>query len=387
MEGAGKMVDDEELRAAMAGRGLGTPATRAQIIENLISETYIHREGKELAPTAKAFSLITLLRGLGVTELASPELTGEWEYKLAQMERGVLSRDEFMGHITALTQEIVERAKRYESDTVPGDFATLATPCPKCGGMVKENYKKFACQACDWSAWKIVAGRQFEVEEMETLLSAGRVGPLTGFRNKMGRPFDAEVRLNDDKQPEFDFGQPREGDEAEAADFSGQTPLGICPKCGSHVFEGENAYVCERSQGANKSCDFRSGKVILQQAVAPEQMRKLLAEGKTDLLTGFVSARTRRAFSAFLVRDKAGKVGFEFEERPEGAKRAPRAPQPGRELGPHPKDNQPILVKSGRFGPYVQHGKLMASIPKERAPDQVTLAEAVALLAAKAAKG
>jgi len=129
MEGAGKLVDDEELRAAMAGRGLGTPATRAQIIENLISEVYMHREGRDLVPTAKAFSLITLLRGLGVTELASPELTGEWEYKLALLERGKISRDEFMGHITALAQDIVERAKRYESDTVPGDFATLSTPC------------------------------------------------------------------------------------------------------------------------------------------------------------------------------------------------------------------------------------------------------------------
>jgi DNA topoisomerase III len=111
----------------------------------------------------QGFSLITLLRGLGVKELTSPELTGGWEYKLAQMEHGRLSREEFMAHITGLTQEIVDRAKRYESDTVPGDFATLTTPCPKCGGVVKENYKKFACQSCDWSAWKIVAGRQFEV--------------------------------------------------------------------------------------------------------------------------------------------------------------------------------------------------------------------------------
>ncbi|MBI5330940.1 MAG: DNA topoisomerase III [Betaproteobacteria bacterium] len=386
MEGAGKMVDDEELRAAMAGRGLGTPATRAQIIENLISEVYLHREGKELVPTAKAFSLITLLRGLGVTELASPELTGEWEYKLAQMERGQLSRPEFMGHITALTQDIVERAKRYESDTVPGDFATLAVPCPKCGGVVKENYKKFACQACEWSAWKIVASRQFEVAEMEALMRDGRIGPLTGFRNKMGRPFDAEIRLNDDKQPEFDFGQPREGEEAEAVDFSAKEALGVCPKCGGHVYDHGTSYVCERSVGPAKSCDFRSGQMILQQAVEPAQMRKLLAEGKTDLLTGFVSARTRRKFSAFLVRDPAGKVGFEFEVREEGSKRAPRAAQPGRELGAHPKDGKPIQVKSGRFGPYVQHGKLMASIPKERSPDEVTLAEAVALLAAKAAK-
>jgi DNA topoisomerase-3 len=385
MEGAGKLLD-EELRAAMAGRGLGTPATRAQIIENLISEVYMHREGRDLIPTAKAFSLITLLRGLGVTELASPELTGEWEYKLAQLERGKISREEFMGHISALTQDIVERAKRYESDTVPGDFATLRTPCPKCGGLVKENYKKFACQSCDWSAWKIVAGRQFEVAEMEALLSLGKIGPLTGFRNKMGRPFDAEIRLNDDKLPEFDFGQPREGEAAEAVDFSAQTSLGPCPKCGAAIYEHGNSYVCERGVGAERNCDFRSGKLILQQPVEPEQMKKLLAEGKTDLLTGFVSARTRRKFSAFLVRDKAGKVSFEFEPRAEGAaKRA--APAPGKELGAHPGDGQPVTMKSGRYGPYVQHGKLNATLPRDMNPDAVTLEQAVSLLAAKADTG
>lgn len=390
MEGAGKLLDDEELRAAMAGRGLGTPATRAQIIENLISEVYLHREGRDLLPTAKAFSLITLLRGLGISELASPELTGEWEYKLAQLERGKLTREEFMGHITALARDIVERAKRYESDTVPGDFATLKTPCPKCGGVVKENYKKFACQSCDWSAWKIVAGRQFEVAEMEALLSEGKIGPLTGFRNKMGRPFDAEIRLNDDKLPEFDFGLPREGEAAEAVDFSGQESLGKCPKCGAAVYEHGNAYVCERSVGPERACDFRSGKLILQQPVEPAQMRKLLAEGKTDLLTGFISARTRRKFSAFLVRekegDKAGKVGFEFEPRGAGAsKRA--APVPAKELGAHPDDGKPITLKSGRYGPYVQHGKLNATLPRDMNPDTVSLEQAVELLAIKAAAG
>ncbi|MBL8437883.1 MAG: DNA topoisomerase III [Zoogloeaceae bacterium] len=322
MEGAGKMVDDEELRAAMAGRGLGTPATRAQIIENLIGEAYLLREGRELVPTAKAFSLITLLRGLGISELVSPELTGEWEHKLALMERGALSRGEFMEHIQGLTREIVERAKRYESDTVPGDFVTLKTPCPRCGGVVKENYKKFSCQACDWSAWKIVAGRQFEIGEIESLLATGQVGPLTGFRNKMGRLFNAEIRLNDDKQPEFDFGQPKEGDADEVVDFSDQAPLGACPKCGGRVFEKGPSYVCERSVGAQKSCDFRSGKLILQQAIERPEMEKLLAEGKTSLLRGFVSARTKRKFSAFLKWDAAaGKVAFEFEAKAPGERK------------------------------------------------------------------
>ncbi len=328
MEGAGKMVDDEELRAAMAGRGLGTPATRAQIIENLIGETYMLRDGKELIPTAKAFSLITLLRGLGANELTSPELTGEWEHKLAQMERGALSRAEFMEHIQAMTRDIVERAKRYESDTVPGDFATLSTPCPKCGGVVKENYKKFACQSCDWSAWKIVAGRQFEIAEIEALLSTGRVGPLLGFRNKMGRLFNAEIRLNDDKQPEFDFGQPKEDESAEPVDFSDQQPLGTCPKCTSRVFEHGLSYVCEKSVGPGKSCDFRSGKIILQQPIEREQMYKLLETGKTDLLRGFVSSRTKRKFSAFLVRGDDGKVGFEFEKKEPKATKAPAEKKP-----------------------------------------------------------
>ncbi len=315
MEGAGKMVDDEELRAAMAERGLGTPATRAQIIEGLIAEQYLHREGRELIPSAKAFSLITLLKGLGVSSLTSPELTGEWEHKLSQMERGSLSRAAFMQEIAEMAREMVERAKRYESDTVPGDFVTLQTPCPKCGGVVKENYKKFACQACDWSTWKIVAGRQFEYAEIEGLLRDGRVGPLTGFRNKMGRLFNAEIRLNDDKQPAFDFGQPRDDESAEPVDFSAQTALGACPKCHAGVYEHGLAYVCEKSVGPGKSCDFRSGKIILQQPIEREQMQKLLAEGRTELLKGFVSSKTRRKFSAFLVRGADGKVGFEFEAK------------------------------------------------------------------------
>ncbi|THF64542.1 DNA topoisomerase III [Pseudothauera nasutitermitis] len=328
MEGAGKMVDDEELRAAMAERGLGTPATRAQIIEGLITEQYLHREGRELIPSAKAFSLITLLKGLGVSALTSPELTGGWEYKLARMERGELSREAFMAEIAEMAREVVERAKRFESDTVPGDFITLKTPCPKCGGTVKENYKKFACQACDWSTWKIVAGRQFEYDEIETLLRTGKVGPLTGFRNKMGRLFNAEIVLNDEKQPTFDFGQPKDDENAEEVDFSGQESLGPCPKCGGGVFEHGMAYVCGKSVGPAKSCDFRSGKIILQQPIERAQMSKLLAEGKTDLLRGFVSARTRRKFSAFLVRGTDGKVGFEFEAKTPKAGAADKAAKP-----------------------------------------------------------
>ena len=322
MEGAGKLVDDEDLRAAMAGKGLGTPATRAAIIEGLITEKYLVRDGKDLHPTAKAFQLMTLLRGLGVEELTHPELTGDWEHQLAQMERGKLKREAFMREIARMTSKMVERAKSYESDTVPGDYATLKTPCPKCGGTVQENYRRFACTSCDFSITKHPASRSFEYGEVEQLLRERQIGPLQGFRSKMGRPFAAVLKITPENKLEFDFGNaPGEDEGGEAIDFSGQTALGACPKCGSQVFEQPMAYLCEKSVGPNKSCDFRSGKVILQQEIAPEQMRKLLDAGRTDILRGFVSNRTRRKFAAFLVRKPDGGVGFEFE---------PRAPRAGK---------------------------------------------------------
>ena len=315
MEGAGKLIEDEELREAMSEKGLGTPATRAAIIEGLIYEKYVHRNGKELQPTAKAFSLITLLRGLGIPELSSPELTGDWEFKLRQMEHGRLRREEFMEQIAEMTRHIVERAKFYESDTVPGDFATLSVPCPKCGGVIKENYKKFQCQNCDFALWKIVAGRQFEINEIEELLSQRVVGPLQGFRSKMGRPFDGLIRLNDDFTASFDFGQ-TDADGAAEVDFTGKEPLGTCPKCAANVYENGVSYVCEKAVGPNKTCDFRSGMIILQQPVDREQMKKLLTNRKTDLLEKFVSKKTGRPFKAYLALDKDGKPTFEFEPKP-----------------------------------------------------------------------
>ncbi|MGA0584287.1 MAG: DNA topoisomerase III, partial [Castellaniella sp.] len=323
MEGAGKLVDDEALREAMSERGLGTPATRAAIIEGLLNEGYLRREGRDLIPSAKARQLMTLLAGLGVNELTSPELTGEWEHQLKLIEQRQLDRESFMREIAQMTQVIVKRAKEYERDTVPGDYATLQTPCPKCGGVVKENYRRYACTACDFSIGKHPGGRTFEIAEVEALLDKRTLGPLTGFISKMGRPFAAVLRITDEYKLEFDFGQ-REDEDAEPVDFSGHPPLGACPKCGGRVFEHGMNYVCERAVGPEKSCDFRSGKVILQQEIPAAQMSKLLATGKTDLLDGFVSSRTNRKFKAFLVRQADGKVGFEFEPRPAkaGAKTA-----------------------------------------------------------------
>lgn len=331
MESAGKQIDDEELRSAMQEKGLGTPATRAAIIEGLLTEKYMLREGRELIPTAKAFQLMTLLRGLQVEELCRADLTGEWEYKLSQMEKGALSRAAFMQEIAAMTERMVKKAKEYDRDTIPGDYATLAAPCPNCGGIVKENYRRYACtgadghsEGCGFSFTKSPAGRTFETAEAEQLLRERRIGPLEGFRSKAGWPFVAEVGIVRDEEAgnfklEFDFGDDKGAeDTGEIVDFSSQQPLGPCPKCGAPVFEHGANYVCSKAvptlAQTTPSCDFKSGQIILQQPIERAQMSKLLATGKTDLLEKFVSNRTRRAFKAFLAWDAAaGKVNFEFE--------------------------------------------------------------------------
>jgi DNA topoisomerase III len=327
MEGAGKLVDDEELREAMAERGLGTPATRAATIEGLIAEEYLHRNGRELQPTAKAFNLLFALEQLKVDEIRSPELTGLWEWKLREMEHGRLKREEFMAHINEQTQEMVERIKTGEF--ADPDFGPLKTPCPKCGGKIHETYRHFKCDQCDYKLWKVIAGRQWEPEEMDALLRERQIGPLQGFRSKMGRAFAAVIKLDDEHAPKFDFGN--EEDSAEEVDFSGLEPLGACPKCGARIFEQPMAYVCEKATGVAKSCDFRSGKVILQQEIPVAEMKKLLETGKTSLLKGFVSNRTRKKFSAYLVRGTDGKVGFEFEQRaPKVAKTTKAAAKPAK---------------------------------------------------------
>jgi len=325
MEGAGKLVEDDELREAMEAKGLGTPATRAAIIEGLIREEYVHRNGRELVPTPKAFSLMFALHMLGIVELASPELTGEWEHKLRLIEQGKLTRAAFMKEIWALVKNTVEIIKHGEiPDTV---YATVPAPCPKCGGTVQENYRKFQCQKCDFSIWKVTSGREWSPEEVATLITERRIGPLTGFRSRMGKPFAAVVRMTDDYRAEFDFGQDREGNES-TPDFSGQEPLGACPKCAARVFELGMAYTCEKAVGPAKTCDFRSGRMILQQPIEREQMKKLLHSGRTDLLTGFVSKKGRR-FKAFLVKQPDGKIGFEFQAKAPKAPAQEKATRPG----------------------------------------------------------
>ena len=398
MEGAGKWIEDDELREAMQEKGLGTPATRAAIIEGLLTEKYLLREGRELIPTAKAFQLMTLLRGLQVEELSKPALTGDWEYKLAQIEHGRLDRDTFMRDIAAMTERIVTKAKEYDRDTVPGEYATLHTPCPTCGGVVKENYRRYTCtgnngtsEGCGFSISKIPGGRTFDAAEVEALLRDARIGPLEGFRSKAGWPFTAELRLVFDDETkhhklEFDFGEKDAADSGELADFQHAHSLGACPACGARVFEHGSNYVCEKAvptlQHPHPACTFKTGAVILQQPISHEQVHKLLTEGKTGLLDKFISNKTHRAFKAYLVWDaQAGKVAFAFEPRGDGSsapRRGAAARTPAKTAGAKP------AAKTGAKAPGKTTAKAAAkpATPKKpRAATTGTLTPSPALAA------
>jgi DNA topoisomerase-3 len=323
MEGAGKLIDDEELRDAMSERGLGTPATRAQVIEGLLFEGYLIRQGRELIVTAKGISLITLLRNLHAEALTKPELTGEWEFKLKQMERGQLPRSTFMGEIRGLTTDLVSKVRSGMGQEVRGNFQPIESKCPKCaGGPFKESFKAYECVNCGLLVWKSMAGRELERDEVSTLLRDGKVGPLEGFRSKLGRPFNAVVRVNPENEwkVEFAFDNDDGKGEGKALDLSQAKSLGDA--AAGAIYELDAAYVCVPAD--EKAKPIRMGKNICQRAIPPEQAVKIFRDGKSDLLPRFISKKGK-PFAAYL-KLEGSKVAFEFEPRakkPAGGKKAP----------------------------------------------------------------
>lgn len=313
METAGKLLEDEELRDAMKERGLGTPATRASIIEGLIYEHYVHREGRELIPSSKAISLIELLKAIKVDALVSPTLTGEWEHKLREIEHGRMSRQEFMGGITDLTRQIVDIAKTFEETDLGASPLPIKSPID--GAEMIETFKAYKSVSGDFVIWKTIAGRRLERDEAVALIRDKKIGPLDGFRSKAGRTFAAGLHLTEEGKVELDI----DGLGGKAPDFSGQEPLGRCPVCGGGVFETPMAFLCERAVGASPEggdrCATRISKKILGRDIPREQAVKLLNEGKTDTLDKFWSRRTRRPFSAWLMISAEGKIGFGFPPR------------------------------------------------------------------------
>ena len=346
MEGAGKLVDDEELREAMAAKGLGTPATRAAVIEGLLYEEYLRREGREITSTPKASALMELLQAVDIPALTSPEMTGEWEYKLKQMERGELPRDRFMSEIVDLTQKIVERAKNFEESGFTAK--PLGFNAPNGQPMV-ETLRHYQTEDGKVQLRKVVAGRLLEPSEAKELLEKRLIGPLQGFRSRLGRPFAAAVKLNDANETEFVFDNAPIGADGAKLDLDTQEVIATCPVCGGRVFETMMSFACENTFGDAPTCKMKVGKLILLQPIDRTQVGKLMTAKKTDLLTGFVSQRTRRKFSAYLVMAADGKTSFEFEPRKEGAGKKPFPKKPVHVNGanlPKPAEGEDAKAKA-----------------------------------------
>jgi len=325
MEGAGKLIDDEALREAMAERGLGTPATRAATIEGLISQKYLARDGRELHVTGSGMRLIELVSDLHIEGLASPRLTGDWEYKLRQMEQGLLERDEFMREIIGYTRDIVDRAHARAEEAKNRKYPDLNVICPACGATsLKQTDATYECREadCKFKAKKHIAGRLLTEDEARELFTKGFVGPLTGFKSKFNKPFEAALEMDAKFKINFKF----DNDEDEAPELTEdqligetETPDGKKYK----VYQTDKAYHLPGLVTKKDPNGVRIGRSILQCEIPPDQLLKMVAEGKTDVLKGFISNRTKRKFDAFLTFDpKEGKIGFEFPPRPAAKKAA-----------------------------------------------------------------
>jgi DNA topoisomerase-3 len=214
METAGKLIDDEELREAMKDSGLGTPATRAETIETLIRREYIERVGRDLQATPKGIQVVTMLEE---HKLTSPELTGDWEHKLSDIEHGRGDREKFMKGIADFTKETVEQIAALDKEKLRPERVELG-PCPRCGAetgeIIRENSKAYGCTSwksreeagCGFVIWKRVASRTLTPEIARQLIEERRTREvLSGFRSRNGKPFRARLVLNDEDKIEFDF--------------------------------------------------------------------------------------------------------------------------------------------------------------------------------------
>ena len=306
MEHSGKLIDDEELAEAMKERGLGTPATRASIIEKLINEKYVSREQRELVPTGKAFELLSLLTDKHIDVLASPELTGEWEYKLNQILKGTMTRDQFMAEIREMTSTIVEKVKNGdETKPVEAPFS------PVNGVRFFETATAYQSEDNKIMIRKVLGGRIMDVDEVVALIRGETIGPFADFRSKKGKPFSASIRLNNSKV-EFIFADAT--DQLDIEEIKRQEPLGRSPIDQTRVFETPAAFMSESALAGDRDKGLRISKMILGRRIDQDHISQLLSRGKTELITGFISKK-KRPFDAFLLLDDKGKLGFEFPPR------------------------------------------------------------------------
>jgi DNA topoisomerase III len=307
MENSDKLVDNDELADAMKERGLGTPATRASIIEKLINEKYVVREGKELTPTGKAFELLALIEAMKIDVLASPEMTGEWEHKLNQILKGQLTRDQFMKEIRELTKHITSQVKNFEATEVREE----APFSPVNGVRFFSSPTAYISEDEKIHIRKILGGRVMSNDEIVDILNGKTLGPFSDFRSKKGKPFTASVRYAKNKV-EFIFANST--DELDIESIKKSPSLGRSPIDDTPVYETPAGFMSGSALDNDEKKGLKISKIILSKELTKENIQQLLTDGKTSLIEGFISKR-RRPFDAYLLLEKNGKISFEFPPR------------------------------------------------------------------------
>ncbi len=330
MENAGKHVDDAQLSRILHEKGLGTPATRAEIIEALITRQYAERTDRALKATTKGILLIDMLRRIEVARLASPELTGDMEFRLHQVEEGKHHRDSYMAEIQDYTIDIVERTRNFEYTGLFSQDPPLGT-CPLCQRHVREQARFYACEGnsgkdngdCSFIIWKDRAGRYLDRRTVEELLRNGQTEFLEGFTTTRGQAYRGRLRL----KPNGEVDLEAEGAPEEPTDLPvSQDPVGRCPfheDC--LILETPTHYRCQGVcvEQAGRKSGLILPRMVCQREITREELQPYLDQRRTDLLENFIS-RFGKPFKAILVLKDTGKHGFEFP---------PREPSSGRRGG------------------------------------------------------
>ena len=208
METAGRNIGDEELRQALKDCGIGTPATRASIIETLFAREYMTRCKKSLVPTEKGLALYSVVKTMRIADVG---MTGEWEKELARIERGEVSAEVFRHEIEGYTAEIT--SELLSCDKLFG-HKDSGCACPKCGtGRMQFYGKVVRCDnaECGLPVFRLKASRNLSDDEIRELLATGKTKVLKGFKSKQGKSFDAVVAFDADYNTTFVFPETKKG--------------------------------------------------------------------------------------------------------------------------------------------------------------------------------
>ncbi len=373
MEKAGKDIDDEDIAEAISGKGLGTPATRADTIEKLLSRGYISRQQSgALNATPHGIRIIEILRRIPVEWITSPELTGEMESALSAVQKGEIEASKYMDSIVEQTRDLVTRVRDHDRSKLFDNDPSIGT-CPKCQSNIIETALSYTCEnnegkdkGCSFVFWKDTSGRWFDRSTAKLLLEQKEIKDLHGFFNRNGESYETSVSISDEGKVSSTKSTGTRANNSDEA-------VCPCPKCDGTIRQTDTHFACD-----NEECKFLGvGKVICKREISPDEAKSILVKGKSPLIEDFISRRGR-PFPAYLVLE-GNKVGFEFPPR-EAAADARRFEVNPEVVAICPKHGAEIYETETHFRPKTSASGCKIDIAREISKREITREEAKQLI-------